>query len=93
MMLKNQQRLPGVEGHCQTAAPCLLRSPKSSVRTLVNLLRPSQARASFVCEFVDPPLRTETTGICVVPWEEAPGDPRAGLLGPSAAFMDCRHRS
>jgi hypothetical protein len=34
----------------------------------------------------DPALRTEATGICVVPWEEAPGDPRAGLLGPSEAF-------
>lgn len=41
----------------------------------------------------DPPLRTEATGIAVVPWEEAPGDPRAGLLGPSEAFLDCRHRS
>lgn len=35
-MLKNQQRLPGVEGHCLTAAPCLLRSPKSSMHILVD---------------------------------------------------------
>jgi hypothetical protein len=55
---------------------------------LVYCLLRSQARACFVCESSvgDPTLRSEATGICVVPWEEAPGDPRAGLLGPSEAF-------
>ena len=60
---------------------------RASLARLLLLLR-FQARACFVWESSvgDPTLRTEATGICVVPWEEAPGDPRAGLLGPSEAF-------